>query len=409
MKKTLWIACFLSALAYAGCSSRPAANEHDEENTEIQNDKKTPADKEDTPSTTVEPPKTESLSAPSAVKVFIDNSGSMKGYFEADGNFIRAISNLKSMDNGSAYFWGEETKALQKITPSLASYSNFGADTPFPIILARLEALAQENSLNFLVTDGIIGMKSSENLKKMLPEIQDVIKDSVNNYPGIAAAVFRFTSGYVNKNSHYYTCQGRVKLPAIPARPYFVIAIGRQAQLRWFLREIATDESLALYQQAERITFGIHDHEKAIPFNDSKKIKNGKLKGGVKEINLTADLPLCLLSDVGPEYIRENIEITLNGTKHNSLECSALNGRSITITHSDAKHINQGKNIIHIKLQKKIPPVWLETYSSENDAQIDTDPAEQGKTFALSYLLNGLKLGLEADNVLIDTQFEFVK
>ena len=66
----------------------------------------------------------------------------------------------------------------------------------------------------------------------------------------------------------------------------------------------------------------------------------------------------------------------------------------------DKPIITPGEHTLTVKIKKALPEGWDKLYS-ENDSLIKTDVTEQGKTFALKYLLVGIQEGVEPQEVVI--------
>lgn len=370
---------------------------------------------------------------PDSIRVYIDNSGSMRGYTEGENSvFINAVSDLKSLKNGEAYFWGATPKKpIGGLIGEALSKNNFsGQDTPFPAIIAQLEhEAAMSDALTFIVTDGIIGVnsKQAQYLKESLGQIKNDIRDSAKVEEGMSISVFRLQSGYRNKTnrSFYYTHKNTpVKLDSANQRPFFVIAIGKRPNIQWLLDKINSDESLATYKNASNITFGLHEHETELELSDRQAFEQ---KGGVMKLkktkgtfSLKANLPECLAKDPKIEYLQNNLEVKLNDERLPLLRSAKIdeddpqkgffvNETTLFVIYDQVRNISTSDNVITIRLKKTIPSEWTSLWSSEDDSNIARDPMEQQRTFALSYLLNGLYEATDGGQMLIDTEVKFKK
>ena len=355
---------------------------------------------------------------PSGIRVYIDNSGSMRGYAEGQNAvFISAISDLKSLKNGEAYFWGAKPQTPIKgiIGEALAKNPFAGLDTPFPTIIAQLEHEAAGNdALTFIVTDGIIGVnsKQAQYLRESLGQIKNDIRDSARVENGMAISVFRLQSGYSNKSkkSFYYTHKNiPVKLDSAKQRPFFVIAIGKP-HVQCMIHKINSEGSLSSYKQANSMTFGLHEHNKVLHFSDKLAFNQDgdtyvltKKKG---EFNLVADLPECLVKDLGESYLQQHLEVLLNDSKKNI--SFSINGNTLSLKCNEIHDISAKANVITVRLKKIIPDEWLK-WSSDDDSNIAKDMMEQQHTFALAYLIKGLYEATDDGRMLIDTTIKFTK
>ena len=356
---------------------------------------------------------------PSGIRVYIDNSGSMRGYAEGQNAvFISAISDLKSLKNGEAYFWGAKPQTPIKgiIGAALAKNPFAGQDTPFPTIIAQLEHEAAHNDvLTFIVTDGIIGVnsKQAQFLQQSLGQIKNDIRDSALVESGMAISVFRLQSGYSNKSkrSFYYTHKNvPVKLDSVKQRPFFVIAIGKRSHVQWMIDKINSEGSLSSYKQANSITFGLHEHNKVLHFSDKKSFNQDggtyilTKKNGA--FDLLADLPECLVKDLGASYLQQHLEVLLNDNKKNI--SSSIKGNTLSLKCNEIRDISAKNNVITVRLKKIIPDEWFK-WSSDDDSNIAKDMMEQQRTFALTCLLKGLYEATDDGRMLIDTTIKFTK
>ena len=366
-----------------------------------------------------EPPVFEEKVEPCSVLVYVDNSSSMSGYAEGENKpFVDAISDMMSLipNKGKASYWAVKNSGIEDIAIDLARHNFNDTETPFPSIFASLARQSQDDDvLTFFVTDGIIGVSNANYLKQSLGAIKNQIRDSLLNYPGISLVCFRLLSGYNNKNKYYYTNTNKqVQLKNVSSRPFYVIAVGKKSHTRWMLDKMKTESSLEKYQNSDFLAFGTHDlHEKML-FRDSKNFERNKkdgtlrLRKGKKDFCLQGDIPECVLSDVDADYVLQHLSLGMNGKIDSILKPSIVNN-TLKLNCSDTRTIYSPQNKVKVTLKKDIPQKW-NNWSSEDDSNIENDMMEQTKTFALSYLLQGIYEGTGDDKfLLIDGTIEFSK
>jgi len=368
---------------------------------------------------------------PDSVRVYIDNSGSMRGYTEGENSvFVNAVSDLVSLKNGKAFFWSTQNpKPVNGLIAQALTNNVFnGQDTPFPNIFAKMEHEAvASNALTFIITDGIIGVNSKQAgfLKESLGQIKNEIRDSATVEEDMAVSIFRFESGYSNKNrnSYYYTHKNTpVKLDSANKRPFYVIAVGKRAYIQWLQDKVKGDEKLEKYQKAANITFGLHNHNTKLDFMDKKsfeakgKIMQLKRKSG--PFILKADMPKCLVNDLGIDYLKKNLIVKLNGEvmpnigrldKDDPQKGFYVDESSICVAYDQIRNISSLDNTLTISMKKTIPPQWTQTWNSDDDSNIARDMMEQQRTFALGYLLQGLYEATDGGKMLIETEIQFKK
>lgn len=360
----------------------------------------------------------EEVKEPAVINVYVDNSASMSGYTEGNNaKFISAVSDMKSLVSGKGHarYWGINNHEIRDIANELAKHSFTGTETPFPKIFAKMARDSKGgNSLEFFITDGIIGVSDAAHLQNNLGAIKNEIRDSLRINPDVAVALLRLTSGYANQKGVYYTHQNaKVKLTNVTNRPFFVIAIGKKETVRWFIEKTKTDNSLEAYKAADLLSFGIHKHNAALRFSDflnfEKKDGKASLKRGKKDFQLAAEMPECLINDLGADYIKNNLVVTRNGKDASTELAARIEGNTLILKCESPQNISDVQNEIKVKLSKKIPAKW-KGWSCPDDSKIATSPMLQTQTFALEYLLNGMFEGTGDNNLLLlDATFEFKK
>lgn len=368
----------------------------------------------------------ETSAEPKALRIYIDHSGSMRGYTEFDyAKFVSAISDLQSIMRNDTYFWGDKnavdnTKVLGQV---LAQHNFNGADTPFPKIFEAMVAHADTTrQINFIITDGIISLKANEMnyLESSLGQIKNQIRDAIKSRPGMAVCVYRLVSGYSNNKGgkdFYYTFQpGKsVKLKDVQ-RPFFVIAIGHRDNVQWLVNHINANKATTLtaYNNADCIAFGLHRHDVKLNFGKNEryftKTKTGlKLKASSGSFTIKPKLPPCLLTSMTVDEIQQNIEMLVNGQKEKDPIFSlSVVGTNLMLKCKNISRIKKMHNVVTIKLPNIIPAKWKE-YSSDDDSNIANDADQQNRTYALYTLLQGLYEATDAGTMLIDAEFTFDK
>lgn len=351
---------------------------------------------------------------PQFINAYIDVSTSMKGYFSinTDGRFISAISNanpdkLMWMDNNFTEIKGIPTNNL--LTGEYKGGDSF-FHTMFERIIAK-DSLTKSNGVSLLFTDGIISASSADTKKnpqftlQTLTHFKNEITNALKTKKGIAMAIFMLNSKY---NGYYYDYQNKPTNVSIDDRPFYVIAISTPACL-WYL--IKNNKFNAINYEA----FGIYDtkidNEKGTHFVPTRYTDWNGNKFVGQELGLNLQLPEYI-SEMGKEYILENMVVEYNGknitdilqkdTINNPLKIS---GKSLTINNwkimdPQLPLIRAGENTLKVFIKKAKNKSW-ESYYSMDDKNINTTLFEEGKTFALQYLIEGIKNGVEPNEVII--------
>lgn len=412
--KTKFIALSLLTFFTFGCGGggEKAAPSSSQSEEQAQSAQPTP-EKETTPSQKKEPVMSLSydmtLVKPEFVNAYIDVSASMKGYFskKSDGRFITAISN----SGADKLFWLDKKYTEIKGIPTnqLLTGAFKGGDSQFHEMLENVithDNLGISNGISLLFTDGIISASSSQT--KQNPEFtpqskiifQNEITKSINKTKGIAVAIFMLKSKY---NGAYYDYSNKPKNIDIAERPFYIIAIGKPANIRHYLQNnklgAALSETFGIYTEALENVKG----EDFIP-TTPKNWNKDKFIGNNLELTLT--LPEYV-AEMGTDYIMSNITVDFNGkdVTEKVKKVISVNGQTLRIQNwstNDTKLpiVRSGVNTLKIEIKKDKEQGWEALYS-ENDKDIATNFLEQGKTFLLKYLIEGIKLGVETEETTI--------
>lgn len=400
MKKNLFILSIL-ALVFVGCGG---GNTGEKKQTKVEG-------------TSVSYEMTEA--EPAFTNAYIDISTSMRGYFsrQSDERFITAISNanpdkLMWMDNKFTEIKGNPTNQL--LTGAFQ-----GGDSHFHTMLEKIitrDSLSVSNGLSLLFTDGIISASNAETrnnpeyTRQSLPYFKNQISKTIPRGSNVAVAIFLLESKY---NGTYYDYSNNpLTNIAIDNRPFYIIAVGKSESIRYFMQNNKLNSNLSE-------AFGIYDIAKnniqgttflpTFPahWNNNKLID--------KSLDINLQLP-DYIAKMGKDYILSNIVLEFNGKDvTNALKgVLHINGKSLKIEKWQAMDtklplITPGENTLKLSIKKAANIAW-EMYYTENDKGIRDDSLEQGKTFALKYLIDGIKNAVEPDEVnIFVSEFKFNK
>lgn len=415
--KTKFIALSLLTFFTFGCGGggEKAAPSSSQSEEQAQSAQSTP-EKETTPSQKKEPVMSLSYDMtsvePEFVNAYIDASASMKGYFSknSDGRFITAISN----SGADKLFWLDRNYTEIKGIPTnqLLTGAFRGGDSQFHEMLENVithDNLGISNGVSLLFTDGIISASSSQT--KQNPEFtlqskiifQNEITKSIKKTKGIAVAIFMLKSKY---NGAYYDYSNKPKSIDIAERPFYIIAIGKPANILHYVKNNKLGAALSE-------TFGIYTktvaNGKGTIFKETTPKNWNKDKFIGNNLELTLTLPEYV-AEMGKDYILSNITVDFNGMDvtekvKKAEEAISVNGQTLRIQNwstNDTKLpiIRSGVNTLKIEIKKDKEQGWEALYS-ENDKDIATNFLEQGKTFLLKYLIEGIKLGVETEETTI--------
>ncbi len=210
-----------------------------------------------------DPPRPIEEIQPTQINVYIDGSGSMKGYF-AKGNMTNLVQALVSLDNVAGdtavtyKMWGSNVKLTKdNIVTNLQEGRVTGKASEFDKILAPMVKEAVNDTLTILMTDGILSSASNytsrnnkftdDNRAALAQKIQNQLNGSDK-----AVSVYRMTTGY---NGTYYNKANKPVNIKNSTRPFYMIVIGDPANVRYFDKMAEDDKISEVYDDAETLHF----------------------------------------------------------------------------------------------------------------------------------------------------------
>ena len=353
--------------------------------------------------------------APSSINVYIDASGSMKGYFslQSDQRFIAAISNV----NPAKMMWMDgKCTEIKGIPTNQFLTNNFsGGDSRFDKMLSEIitrdKLNKNDTTISLLFTDGIISASvaqtrvNPEFMKQTFIMFKNYIANEIKKTPGIAIAMFKLDGKY---NGTYWNYQNK-SVPSVDIldRPFYVIAMGKPAQIRSFVKNNKLGASL-------QASFGVYDkQENNVPGTTFVEKNPNQWSDGTKILKLTGsdvDFYLTLpkyVADLGADYVKKNLVIEFDGADVTEKLASlvSINSKNLTFGTWNVNDVSKpiiipGEHQLDIKVKKTLPDGWNLLYS-EDDKGVKNVISEQKKTFALEYLIKGIQEGLEPDDMVL--------
>lgn len=354
---------------------------------------------------------------PEFVNAYIDASGSMKGYFsiQSDGRFISALSNA---DPDKTMWMDSKFTELKGIpTNQLLTGSFSGGESLFDQMFANIithDSLSKSNGISLLFTDGILSTSaantrtSPEWMTQTFTPLKNEIAKSIRNKK-LAVAVFQLDAKYIGT---YWNYQNKQETGLeVENRPFYVIALGNRAQMRHFVANNRLE--------AKKVAvFGIYDT--TVTKNNSSESREGLFGCADKnwegatfvgnDFELKLSLPQTVVS-LGDSYNKKNLIVEFDDQDQTAKlgPCVSIMGENLRIENWNVNDIDKplitpGEHTLTVKIKKALPEGWDNLYS-ENDTLIKTDVTEQGKTFALKYLLTGIQEGVEPEEVVIFSSY----
>lgn len=354
------------------------------------------------------------------VKVYVDNSDSMKGYYQSPKSapVIEVLSAIQT-------FFGERDRNIQGYYVDSKSKNNF---TSYPLdelvsdltmkklrkyddsyqlsdiigkMISDIKSDSTARVVDFLITDGIpSGTNEEINSTKerdfnilSAAALQRRISDKFIGTKDIAVSVYQFKSGF---KGLYWFYNNDHKDMSFDSRPFYVIALGE----RELVTELAEKEAAGLeYFKAEKkVHFGGVDVSKmsfaptrveSYEFEDSEKINK------TIEISLKG-LPYFAKNE---KFLKKNATLKIDGKEIDSEKWRVESDYIITYTLNIEEDMEYPIEIV----VKNATPSWVEGCTCYDDKKLLKDrPLEfVNKTFNLKYLIEGLKNGVTGSKGLV--------
>lgn len=355
------------------------------------------------------------------VKVYMENSASMKGYNVDDcKGFTSVVSELVGVYGRSqtmGYFYSDKLDgghSAKEFSDMIAEKTvKYGKSSILDVICDSI--ISNNESISFLITDGIMsgpdekvtGTKYNiEYAPELQKNLENVIKMKGRNY---AISVYQFTSNF--EDVYYCYDNKRIRLKKT-IRPFYVIAIGKKNCVTDFYNKVKS--GLEYFKPVNQIHFGIFEYPCKVLFSAGPlaEVKDTIFYVDVSRVrknNKQFELSTCL--DMLPDYMCTDSYIKQN---------SKLTYNSI-VQSNDSLMFNLRSNTLRIKLsllnlQKKgellyilsyAYPQWCKSSSCLDDHEIQKDLFPT--TFNLEYLIRAFHNGIESEANVIEVKYNIIK
>ena len=360
---------------------------------------------------------TETAAAPTQPSfVWVDASGSMKGYFNTPqgmpNHFVDALTKLAfypKNTNAEVYFVGSNHKFDGMIANIIGNLRIF-PDAVMSEFDAQIDSLMKlpNGQLGVLVTDGIIYV--GRNTATALEEVKQKIAATVK--PNKAVAVLKYEGDFNTDGSrriwYYDKLNTRIDGLTIPNRPFYAIIVGSKENIR-LVKADAKDVLAA----KDALYFGLHDeasHKNGQTFAKGYDDTNpDMLDPNETTVTLNVPLPECV-TGLQQDFYQQNIKVLLGGQEIEPsvytvqlLDGNTLNviidKNKLTMSAKSPKFMG-GVQTLNVQIANPMPQQWV-MLNCDDDAQIAQFPVMQTQTFGLLTLLEGLRQGFGEDNKLL--------
>ena len=367
------------------------------------------------------------LSSVKALKVFVENSGSMDGYVAPVNSQLKSdmnalVSGMSIIKNPASSAPLVDTIELNYINSdilpikssvshffqnlSVASFQSRGGSrisTSLEDLIDRVEQETHEGEVAILVSDMILGLASGQSAESVSTNIETTLRRYMMKRPEWAIVVWRMLSDFQGK---YYE-KGRV-VPLTAKRPYYIIMMGDRSQLYGLLAKGQLADNQPFFKnRTHQMTL-----EQAIP-TPKYSISPNAVWGSIS-------------LDRSDKYVIKNAETGRTPSGEQALafelkmqipetlqdESRLLDPESYQVTPNSYKlsRVRQGKDgAVYLRLEsseivlgdiavslKQTMPKWIADIHAEENTDI-LNPDNLSRTYGIKYILEGLQRPYESE------------
>ena len=355
--------------------------------------------------------------------IFIENSGSMNGYFTGASDFkkvlVAFVSDIPTQlnINPGLYFVNSNvckqlpdkpTKELvyfiQNLNPANSKQlcpSNGTSLLPNVIDLCTQD---MGNKVNILISDCIFSDGDANNSLHVAQANLKMFMAKKLKDESISSLILKYHSGF--KGTYYMEIQNSKGVSLNAVRPYYIMIFGKREKLRDLLRLIhfknypgfEDNYMLASQRSSERICAAITLKDKMGSFEFEKPATNLVIKEARPDKNKNFQFSIDInLADLGME---ENYLLnSKNYIADNDFKVVTVKkAESGNFSHSIILHTNKLKPKSEIKIGLKYDiPDWVIKTGSEDDSN-PNGSLQQQQTFGFKYLMEGFSQAYKACN-----------
>jgi hypothetical protein len=358
------------------------------------------------------------------IKIILENSGSMRGYFNGT-KFKKTISDLAAeldriKDNKckelvvkkiNSYTFSDQLEltpfannTYEFCTKINNSVVNFGKTSPMDEFVKYLVDSTNGNNVYVLVSDFVID-KKGENVLPTLESKFSIIFNEARK-KNLAVLIYRFTSEFTGE---YMPALGMKQQISNVIRPYYVWMIGPNKQLALLANLL---DGSNVVKPENQVVMGTNNN-KIIPevlvlsnrlgtwrFEDSL-FYNVESKRSKLRFTVGLDLSKLPIYYKNTDYLSKITKYNSNIIKIDSVKyyyadefSNKLKGRESNLankfTHFAEINITgevEDKDMVEIYWNNELPE-WVDKFSTDDDSKITDD--NLSKTFAIKYIIRGI-------------------
>ena len=330
-----------------------------------------------------------------AVKVYIENSGSMNGYMCDGAELKDAVYSYLSALNSYAssmqlnYINAEVvpmnvplTDFIQRLSPSAFAQSGGShAHSDFKQILSNVINNVNENTVAVFVSDCILDIPSgaaSGFLNITRTDISNVVTAKSRKMPSLSFCIYQMESMF--DGTYYFPKGGHVKHKG--KRPYYLWVVGSQKNLAYILRNVPNT----------KIQHGVKNYCSFAPsvqipntlYSAGREVQELPLKAkrdGHFTCELMADLSMTLQSETYIASVGNYIDKSgcIKVVKAESLPTTSAYSHILSLEVAGQSFSD------FLTVKKPAFPAWIELSNGMSDHTL-----EPSKTFSIKYIIGGV-------------------
>lgn len=357
------------------------------------------------------------------VNLFLETSASMKGYLTGSTQFKSQVASLvsqveKNKSGGlikqANYYLIPQDTATQEVDNARTLLNNLknnqlaaGKNSLIVDILTMLQNRNNAQTVNIFISDCILSDIDLDN--------QSIVREQVallfNKYASAntATSIYAFTSDF---SGNYYTYPTGVQMYTDVERPYYVWIFGNEQKVN------ALNQALrkANFEPEEELHFGFRFNQQpdfrvmnyagkngnfVVARNNQQLTDIELFRGRALEMGVGVDLSAYPASIASEKYLTKNLQLAGENAEGSVVSVQPVADVQLTksdntlaekyrLTHVITLQISsiKGKQgSVELSLAKTESP-WYKQWSVDDDRTIEQN---EGKTFALQYLIEGVR------------------
>lgn len=334
-----------------------------------------------------------------ALKIFIENSGSMDGYM-CDGSQLKDaiydyVSDLnRNTDTTELYYInsaiipyeGNITSYIKDLNPNAFRQAGGNrSNTDLGNMIAEVLKTVNDTTVAVFVSDCILDLPSKD-AKDFLTNCEIRIKDEVINtqkrIPDLGIEILKLSSDF---NGKYFQTDGSIEILKDVKRPYYIWIFGNKN----YLAKLNSEVPLSLLNNYDLAGIVSFSNQSEIPFDIMNKSLTGKVvtsAHGDYQATILADFRTTLQPD-GAIMDKDNYEFNNSSLIVDGIY--PISDDKSYFTHFIVIKIPKGTQVAQECLTFVLPklPSWVSETNDETGVNITDNLA---KTTGIKYLIQGV-------------------